>query len=49
MQELESKKKKKENQLGNKEKGIKHLEEINGRKYFLFVSIFNKINTLSKI
>lgn len=30
-------------------KKIKHLEEINGQKCFLFVSIFNKTNTLCKI
>lgn len=32
-----------------KKKRTKHLEEINGRKYILFVSIFNKTNALCKI
>lgn len=32
-----------------KKKRTKHLEEINGRKYILFVSIFYKTNALCKI
>lgn len=47
------KKKKKERNIKpagkQRKKRTKHLEEINGRKYILFVSIFNKTNALCKI
>lgn len=51
MQGLESEKtnKKYKTSWETKKKKIKHLKEINGWKYFLFVSIFNKTNTLCKI